>query len=77
MTLRLIVRTDDGNMAAQIGGGVLVQYRTFDVDLPEVEAFLRAGGSNSGNDYSFRQLVGAEVVTPPLPDDDLARTAGI
>lgn len=76
MTLRLIVRIDDANMAAHVGGPVITSYRTFDVDLPEVEALLRGGGSGD-NGFSYRALCGAEVVTLALPDDELARTAGI
>ncbi len=55
--IRLIVRTDDAGMAANVGGSVLVQYRTFDVDLPEVEAFIASVGS-----LAHRQVVGVELV---------------
>lgn len=55
--LRLIVRTDDAGMAVNVGGSVLVQYRTFDVDLPEVEAFLGRVGN-----LAHRQVVGVELV---------------
>lgn len=74
--IRLIVRTDDAGMAAHVGGPVITSYKTFDVNLPEIEALLRGGGS-SNNDFSYRVLVGAEVITPELPNDKLAKTAGI
>jgi hypothetical protein len=38
--IRIIVRTDDAAMAANVGGNVQTDYRTFDVDAPAVEAFL-------------------------------------
>ncbi|RWK39280.1 hypothetical protein [Mesorhizobium sp.] len=62
--IRLIIRTDDASMAANVGGSVLTQYRTFDVELPEVESLLRAGGSD-GSGFSHRQLVGCEILDEP------------
>lgn len=59
MTLRIIIRTDDANMAANVGGSVLVTYQTFDVEIPEVEAFLKA---LDGHVYENRQVVGVELV---------------
>lgn len=68
MALRLIIRTDDANMAAHVGGDVLVQYRTFDVILPEVEEFLCAVSRSGDHKFSHRQVVGVEVVQSSLPD---------
>ena len=62
MTIRLIIRVDDATMAAHVGGMPQTTYRTFDIEHPEIEALLRGGGSNSQNDYSYRTLVGAELV---------------
>lgn len=56
--LRLIIRSDDANMASHVGGAVLTTYRTFDVDLPEVERALNTRG------LSHAQLVGCEVIAP-------------
>lgn len=55
--LRLIVQIVDIGDAANVGGPVQTRYRTFDVDLPEVEAELRT-------DYKWatRSLVGAELL---------------
>ncbi|MGY3588061.1 hypothetical protein [Bradyrhizobium sp. USDA 4350] len=61
MTLRIIVRTDNAVQAAHVGGAVDTRYRTFDVDLPEIEAFLRDGGI-SENSFLIRQVVGVEIV---------------
>lgn len=54
--IRLVVRTDDAGMAANVGGNVDTSYKTFDVDLPEVEAFLRDKGK-----YMHIRLVGCEL----------------
>jgi hypothetical protein len=64
--IRLIVRRDDGNMAAHAGGAVLTTFTTLDVDLPELEAILQGGGYG---DYGFShvQLIGCEVLTPSAP----------
>lgn len=57
--IRLIIRTDDATTAAHVSGPVHVTYRTFDVDLPEVERFL-AQYANQG--LIERHLVGAELI---------------
>lgn len=54
--LRIIVQTDDANMAAHVGGNVHTTHRTFDVELPELEAFL----SNTDT-YAQRRVIGVEV----------------
>jgi hypothetical protein len=58
MTLRLIVRTDDAAMASNVGGAVLSEYTTFDIEAPEVESFLRV----SQGTYGHRQIIGIEIV---------------
>lgn len=60
--IRLIVRIDDAAMAAHVGGSPQTTYRTFDIDHPEIEALLTGGGSNSQNEFSYRTVVGAEVI---------------
>lgn len=62
--IRLILRIDDANMAVHVGGSPQTTYRTFDIDHPEIEALLRGGGSNSKNEFSYRTLVGAELIEP-------------
>ena len=60
--LRIIVRTDDASMAANVGGPVFSDFKTFDIHAPEVEAFLRTPAPQLGQ----RQVVGVELVqTPP------------
>lgn len=58
--IRLIIRVDDASMPAHLGGAVLTQYRTFDVDLPEIEGLLKQ--ANAPKSYSQAQLVGGEIV---------------
>ena len=67
--IRLIVRIDDAAMAAHVGGSPQTTYRTFDIEHPQIEALLRGGGSNSQNDFSYRTLVGAEVLSAQERDD--------
>ncbi len=68
MTIRLIIRIDDATMAAHVGGCPQTTYRTFDIEHPEIEALLRGGGSNSQNEFSYRTLVGAELLERPADD---------
>ena len=55
--IRIIVRTDDAQMMAHVGGSVESTYRTFDCDLPELEQFLRAT-----QPYVQKQIIGTEIV---------------
>lgn len=57
--IRIIVRTCDARMAANVGGEVETVYKTFDFDLPELERFMIDGASQT---YSHRQIIGAEVL---------------
>lgn len=61
--IRLIVRVDDASMAAHVGGSLHTTYRTFDIEHTEIEALLTGGGSNSQNEFSYRTLAGAEVIS--------------
>lgn len=56
--IRLIMREDDMGHAANAGGPVVTQFKTFDVDLPAVEEWLR----QSSGIYSQRQLAGIELL---------------
>lgn len=56
--IRIIIRTDDAGMAANIGGNVDTKYRTFDISAPEIEAFMR----EKLDSYSHRHFVGVELV---------------
>lgn len=58
--IRIIVRTDCAGMACNVGGAVETSYRTFDVDLPDLEQFLR---EDQGT-YSQRQALGIELIDP-------------
>jgi hypothetical protein len=67
MTLRIIVRTDDAGMASNVGGSVLSEFKTFDIDAPELEAFLReyTGRSKTGTCFWHRQVIGVDVLPAP------------
>jgi len=56
--IRLILSEADAGMAANVGGPVTITYKTFDIDAPEVEAWLKSPTSS----YAQRRLVGCEVL---------------
>ena len=56
--IRLVMRQDDMCHAANAGGPVVTEYKTFDVIAPEVEAWL----TGEGNSYTQRQFVGIELL---------------
>lgn len=57
--LRIIIRTDNANVAANVGGSVETTWRTFDVSLPEVERALR-----DEHQLAHTQVVGVELIDP-------------
>lgn len=57
--LRLIVRESDVGDAANVGGPVLVRYKTFDVQLPQIEELLRL---SPGQGWARYELIGAEIL---------------
>lgn len=59
--IRLIVQIDNGGMAAHVGGAVLTTFQTFDIEHPEIEAILRATGTNESA-HCHAQIIGAEVL---------------
>jgi hypothetical protein len=54
-------------MAANVGGPVVETCKTFDVDMPEVEAYLSCPDRDQyGNwTYTTRMVIGVEVLTTP------------
>jgi hypothetical protein len=57
--LRLVCTEVDGNDAAHVGGPVHTRYRTFDVELPELEEWLRSRGPN---EFTSRSVTGVEML---------------
>lgn len=60
--IRIIVRTDDGGFACNIGGPgtpAHTTYKTFDIEAPELEAFMRESFHPSA--CIMRQIVGASL----------------
>ncbi len=64
--IRIIVETCDAGIAANVGGSVETTFRTFDVILPELEAFLRQPEGPPKWSYSHRRVKGVEVL-PATP----------
>lgn len=65
--IRLIVRAKDAGAAAHVGGPVDIDYRTFDVEAPALEAFLRGADPTA---YTHRHVVGVEVLPIPTPTQE-------
>jgi hypothetical protein len=65
--IRIIVRSDNAGMAANVGGSVLTTFTSFDVDLPELEDALNIAKTNS---YAHAQVVGVEVLPTRTPQAD-------
>ena len=59
--LRLIFATTDAGRAANCGGPVIVEHKTFDVDLPDVEQWLSEPKTQQWS-YIDRCFVGLEVL---------------
>lgn len=56
--IRLVMRQDDMGHAANAGGPIVTEYKTFDVDIPQLELWLR----ENGGIYMQRQLAGIELL---------------
>lgn len=63
--LRIVVQTSDCGMAANIGGHVENTIRTFDIELPELEAYLREHSDKTEMErrYTARNVIGVEVLS--------------
>lgn len=58
--IRVIVQTSDANMAANVGGHVSQEFRTFDIEAPILVAYLRERFKGLIN----RSVVGIEIAAP-------------
>jgi len=58
--IRIIVRHDNCGMAANVGGAVFTEFKTFDISAPEVEKYLKRDAGT----YKQTQIVGVELVEP-------------
>ena len=61
MTLRIILRTKSCYGTIHAGMPPVSNFRTLDVDLPELEEALRSGGF-SEDSYEVTELVGIELL---------------
>lgn len=60
--IRIIIRTDDANMAAHVQGACIeTEFRTFDIEVPEIEAFMNQPRTEKWQ-YVSRTIVGVEVL---------------
>lgn len=58
--IRLIIRTQSAGMAANVAGAKAeIDFKTFDVEIPEVESYLREAEKW---DYTNRQIIGVELL---------------
>jgi hypothetical protein len=62
--IRVIVRTDDCGMAANVGGAVETTFRTIDIWHEGLEAFLREPKRKSWQ-YTQRQVIGVTLIGEP------------
>lgn len=58
--IRIVVRCDDAGMAANVGGAVHTEWKTFEVHDANLEAYLK----ENSRTYVQAQIVGAEIVEP-------------
>jgi hypothetical protein len=56
--IRIVCTRADAGMAANVGGPVTIHMKTFDVDLPEIEAWLK----ERGHTYEERTFTGIEII---------------
>ena len=61
MSLRIVVREDDATMMVHAGSAVHTRVKTFDVDIPTLEAYLREP-VETHMQYVERVVVGVEVL---------------
>jgi len=59
--LRIIIRETDCSGAANVGGPVHQNIKSFDVDLPEVEAYLLEYKGKGRIEYLTREVIGVEI----------------
>ena len=61
--IRIVVQVADSAMAAHIGGPVQTWCKTFDVEAPDLEAFMQPDGHTFRDKY----VVGVEFLPIPEP----------
>lgn len=60
--IRIIARSDDATMAANVGGSVETTWRTYDIECPELEMFLRRHEGDARHKLAHAQVIGVEVI---------------
>jgi hypothetical protein len=59
--IRLICSETDAAQCAHVGGPVTITHKTFDVDIPELERWLREPKVNQWT-YTERRFMGIELI---------------
>ena len=60
--IRIVVHVSDAGMAAHVGGPVQTWIKSFEVDAPDLEAFM----SSQDNPYREKHIVGVELPAPEV-----------
>lgn len=63
--IRVTVQTSDAGMAANVGGHVQVEFKSFDISAPDLEAHLREYSEAKKRKQSLywqRCVIGVEVL---------------
>lgn len=63
--IRIICSETDAGALAHGAGDLERSHKTFDVELPEVEAWLRESRPHGTDNYLTRQFLGIELLTTP------------
>ena len=59
--IRFIIRKDDANMAANVGGSVKTTFKTFDFCVPIIEDWLKENNKN----YEHAYIQAIEILESP------------
>ena len=57
--IRITVTTNDAQMSANVGGNVLTTHKSFLIDAPELESFMR----EEMGEYRHRQFTAWEILS--------------
>lgn len=60
--IRVIVRTVGYGRSVHVGGPVSEDFKTFDIEAPELEGYLR---KENAIQYVEAQAIGVELLEPP------------
>lgn len=67
--LRVVCCENEHTHTVHVGGPPSITYKTFDVDLPEIEAWLDKYKDQKQHSYNVRTIVGVERINSDLAND--------